>query len=186
MLSPNCTLFQTCGRQPTPHRARQGCGKGLCAEGQARRVHACPCRAQRERARRLRGASHHSQRMPTIPRQGPEQRCCVPWGNNAHVPRRSPFRAPAQGSGPSPPGWAVSPAGTTFVGGRRCHFLLLASRKRLLAGALWLGCPGEEAPAKRWVFGGLCSVGQRASAPQGMDSLLLDSRWKPRPREGNV
>lgn len=113
--------FQTGGQQPTPHTARRGCfaggaraptGKGLRAEGQARRAHARPRRAQRERAR-----------------------CCVGHRTAPGEPhtRRGAGRAAVcvgkQRTHPAaPPGWAVPPSGTTFVGDRRRQFLLLARR----------------------------------------------------------
>lgn len=105
------------------------------------------------------------------------QSCRVRGGNNTHLPR-------PLGSGPCQPGCAVSPAGTTFVAGRRCHFLLLARRS-----GFRLERYGSASRVKWPRYSGRCARWDSALAPR---RGWMDGFPPPRlamgasPRERNV
>lgn len=132
------TLFQTCGRQPTPHKTSEGLlegargptGKELCAAGAGAprpRVSSSGAEKKGSPAAWQHPAASRWSRTPTAEPAGP--RTELPCAAGKRPPRRSPSRASPQGSGLSPArGGAVRPFGTSFVAGRRCHFLLLARR----------------------------------------------------------
>lgn len=112
-------------------------GRSSARRGQARRVHACPRRAPRKRARQLRGSTPavhlpRSRQGPgqscrVLRRNGPQDRAAVCCGETAPTPQ--PVQGFPAGQRAEPrPGGPCAPSGTSFVAGRRRHFLLLAHR----------------------------------------------------------
>lgn len=170
------------------HRAKhaRGCwrgqrlrqGRGSARRGRARRIHACPCRAQRERARRLReGSPPLPDRAAHLPRSRRGRGGAA--GNTRPRPRRFPLLP--RGSGLSPA--RVGPRAAAGTGLARGEVLVLAAvrEKRLLAGALPLAARAKRPPAKRRCWGGQRPSGHGCPRPR-----LAFRSLPPRKREARL
>lgn len=167
---------QTCGRQPTPRKTREGLlegapaptGKGLSAAGASTRVLV---------GRRGKGppvawgqpTAPRQSRAPTAEPAGPGRSC------GEHPPTPAALPAPPGGQRAEPrPGGPLSRRGYRLSSGGGvspgCWQGKAAAGRSVAA-----RCPGEEAPGEAAVLGG--------SAPGGMAAPDLDSRSEASPQE---
>lgn len=141
--------------------------------GQARRVHGCPCPAQRERARQLRGG------VPPLPRGAAQllrsPRTELPCAAGKHAARHSAALPAGQRAEPRP--------GTSFVVGRRCHFLLLARRSGSCPERYRSARRMKSPPAKRWVLGATAQWGSVPAPHREWIPSTLTRVQKPPPKK---